>query len=131
MPEVTKLSFWAKKRYANTYLPLHLPGYFLVMENHWPAFSRKTVCRMTMIHIVTPENDFFYRKEMEQAFRLRHHQGLVKQMGWNNLPDEREIDQFDEAYGAYALYRAGGGVDSGARCNGSMRSGFARLCQVL
>ena len=22
-------------------------------------------------------------------------------------------------------------VDSGARCNGSMRSGFARLCQVL
>jgi hypothetical protein len=23
------------------------------------------------------------------------------------------------------------GVDSGARCNGSMRSGFARLCQAL
>src|ERR1700730_11714818 len=23
------------------------------------------------------------------------------------------------------------GVDSGARCNGSMRTGFARLCQVL
>jgi len=24
-----------------------------------------------------------------------------------------------------------GTVDSGARCNGSMRTGFARLCQVL
>jgi methionine-gamma-lyase len=23
------------------------------------------------------------------------------------------------------------GVDSGARCNGSMRTGFARLCQAL
>ena len=31
---------------------------------------------------------------------------------------------------AYELGRRGG-VDSGARCNGSMRSGFARLCQVL
>jgi acyl-homoserine lactone synthase len=74
------------------------------MENHWPAFSRKTVWRMTMIHIVTPENDFFYRKEVEQAFRLRHHQGLVKEMGWNNLPDEREIDQFDDKHTVHMLY---------------------------
>ena len=49
-----------------------------------------------MIHIVTAENEYHYRDEMEQAYRLRH-QIFVEEMGWTELakPDGREIDQFD------------------------------------
>lgn len=58
-----------------------------------------------MIHIVTAENEFHYRDEMEQAFRLRH-QVFVKEMGWNNLRklDGREIDQFDTKHAVHMLY---------------------------
>ena len=58
-----------------------------------------------MIHIVTPENDYYYRDEMEQAYRLRH-RVFVEEMGWHNLakPDGREIDQFDNKHAVHMLY---------------------------
>jgi acyl-homoserine lactone synthase len=60
--------------------------------------------RISVIHIVTPENDYHYRAEMEQAYRLRH-QVIVEEMGWHNLakPDGREIDQFDNKYAVHML----------------------------
>jgi acyl-homoserine lactone synthase len=60
---------------------------------------------MSVIHLVTPENDYLYRDEMEQAYRLRH-QVFVKEMGWHNLakPDGREIDQFDNKLAVHMLY---------------------------
>ena len=61
--------------------------------------------RMSVIHIVTPENDYLYRDEMEQAYRLRH-QVFVEEMGWTDLakPDGREIDQFDNQHAVHMLY---------------------------
>ena len=61
--------------------------------------------RMSVIHIVTPENDYRYRDEMEQAYRLRH-QVFVEEMGRHNLakPDGREIDQFDNKHAVHMLY---------------------------
>ncbi|MBA3727556.1 MAG: GNAT family N-acetyltransferase [Armatimonadetes bacterium] len=58
-----------------------------------------------MIHIVTPENDYLYRDEMEQAYRLRH-QVFVEEMGWTELakPDGREIDPFDNEHAVHMLY---------------------------
>ncbi|MGH6839970.1 MAG: acyl-homoserine-lactone synthase [Methylocella sp.] len=58
-----------------------------------------------MIHIVTPENDYLYRDEMEQAYRLRH-QVFVEEMGWTELAkaDGRQIDQFDNKHTAHMLY---------------------------
>jgi acyl-homoserine lactone synthase len=58
-----------------------------------------------MIHIVTPENEFQYRDEMEQVYRLRH-QVFVEEMGWTDLakPDGREIDQFDDKHAVHMLY---------------------------
>ncbi len=58
-----------------------------------------------MIHIVTPENDYLYRDEMEQVYRLRH-KIFVEQLGWHNMakPDGREIDQFDNKYAVHMLY---------------------------
>ncbi|WGJ14621.1 acyl-homoserine-lactone synthase [Methylocapsa sp. D3K7] len=58
-----------------------------------------------MIHIVTAENEFQYRNELEQAYRLRY-QVFVKEMGWSELdkPDGREIDQFDNKYAVHLLY---------------------------
>jgi acyl-homoserine lactone synthase len=60
---------------------------------------------MSVIHIVTPDNESFYRDEMEQAYHLRH-QVFVKEMGWHNLakPDGREIDQFDNKHAVHMLY---------------------------
>ena len=64
-----------------------------------------------MIHIVTAENEFDYRDEMEQAYRLRH-RVFVKEMGWRNLskPDGREIDQFDDKHAVHMLYIENGKV---------------------
>jgi acyl-homoserine lactone synthase len=64
-----------------------------------------------MIHVVTPENELFFRDEMEQAYRLRHHV-FVNEMGWQNLakPDGREIDQFDNKHAVHMLYKEGGKV---------------------
>ena len=64
-----------------------------------------------MIHIVTAENEFQYRNEMEQAYRLRH-QVFVKEMGWSELakPDRREIDQFDNKHAVHLLYIENGQV---------------------
>ncbi len=58
-----------------------------------------------MIHVVTPENEYHYRDEMEQAYRLRH-QVFVEEMGWTELarPDGREIDQFDNKHAVHMLY---------------------------
>jgi acyl-homoserine lactone synthase len=60
---------------------------------------------MSVIHIVTPENDYLYCDEMEQAYRLRH-QVFVEEMGWIDLakPDGREIDQFDNKHAVHMLY---------------------------
>ena len=58
-----------------------------------------------MIHVVTPENDYLYQEEMEQAYRLRH-QVFVEELGWIDLvkPDGREIDQFDDKHAVHMLY---------------------------
>jgi acyl-homoserine lactone synthase len=59
---------------------------------------------LTVIHIVTAENEYQYRDEMAQAFRLRH-QVFVEEMGWTELakPDGREIDQFDNKHAVHML----------------------------
>jgi len=64
-----------------------------------------------VIHLVTPENAYHYRAEMEQAFRLRH-QVFVDEMGWHDLakPDGREIDQFDNKHAVHMLCIAHGKV---------------------
>ena len=58
-----------------------------------------------MIYIVTAENEYHYRDEMEQAYRLRH-KIFVEEMGWTDLakPDGREIDQFDTKHAVHMLY---------------------------
>jgi len=58
-----------------------------------------------MIHIVTPENEYLFRNEMEQAYRLRH-RVFVEEKKWRDLakPDGREIDQFDNEYAVHMLY---------------------------
>jgi acyl-homoserine lactone synthase len=58
-----------------------------------------------VIHIVTAENEYHYRDEMEQAYRLRH-KIFVEEMGWTDLakPDGREIDQFDTKHAVHMLY---------------------------
>ena len=58
-----------------------------------------------MIHIVTAENAYHYREEMEQVYRLRH-KVFVEEMGWTELakPDGREIDQFDTKHAVHMLY---------------------------
>jgi acyl-homoserine lactone synthase len=60
---------------------------------------------MYVIHLVTPENDYRYRAEMQQACRLRH-QVFVEEMSWIDLakPDGREIDQFDNKHAVHMLY---------------------------
>ncbi len=57
-----------------------------------------------MIHIVTPANEFRYREEMEQVWRLRH-EVFVKEKGWIDLdrPDGREIDRFDTPHAIHFL----------------------------
>ena len=64
-----------------------------------------------MIHVVTAENQYHYREEMEQAYRLRH-QVFVEEMGWTELakPDGREIDQFDDKHAVHLLYAEQGKV---------------------
>jgi acyl-homoserine lactone synthase len=60
---------------------------------------------MSVIHIVTPDNESFYRDEMDQAYRLRY-QVFVTEMGWTDLakPEGREIDQFDNEHAVHMLY---------------------------
>jgi acyl-homoserine lactone synthase len=64
-----------------------------------------------MIHIITPENDYRYRDEMEQAYRLRY-QVYVWEMGRTDLakPDGRDVDQFDNKHAVHMLYIEGGKV---------------------
>ncbi len=89
-----------------------------------------------MIHIVTPENDYHYRAEMEQAYRLRH-QVFVKETGWTDLdkPDGREIDQFDNKHAVHMLYIEHGEVLGYQRLLPSTRPHLLsdimpELCQV-
>jgi acyl-homoserine lactone synthase len=76
-----------------------------------PGVGHAVNWRISVIHLVTPENDYRYRAEMEQAYRLRH-QVFVEEMGWHNLakPDGREIDQFDNKHAVHMLYIAHGEV---------------------
>ncbi|MCI0735647.1 MAG: GNAT family N-acetyltransferase [Beijerinckiaceae bacterium] len=64
-----------------------------------------------MIHIITPENDYLYRDEMDQAHRLRH-KIFVEEMGWSNLTkqDGREVDQFDTKHAVHMIYKEQGEV---------------------
>lgn len=58
-----------------------------------------------MIHIVSPDNQYLYEDEMEQAYRLRH-RVFVEEKKWTDLtkPDGREIDQFDNDHALHMLY---------------------------
>jgi acyl-homoserine lactone synthase len=60
---------------------------------------------MSMIHLVTPENEHLYRNEMDEAYLLRH-KVFVEEMGWHDLakPDGREIDRFDTKHAVHMLY---------------------------
>lgn len=64
-----------------------------------------------MIHLVDAGNIREYRTEMDQAYRLRH-QVFVEESKWEELrkPDEREIDQFDDARALHMLYIRDGAV---------------------
>jgi acyl-homoserine lactone synthase len=57
-----------------------------------------------MLHVVTSENSGLYANELEQSYRLRH-KVFVNERKWTDLarPDEREIDQFDDASAIYLL----------------------------
>ena len=64
-----------------------------------------------MIHIVTSDNLYLFKDEMEQAYRLRH-RIFVEEMKWSDLakPDGREIDQFDDEHAVHMLYVENGKV---------------------
>ena len=64
-----------------------------------------------MIHIVTSDNLYLFKDEMEQAYRLRH-RIFVEEMKWSDLakPDGREIDQFDDEHAVHMLYVESGKV---------------------
>jgi acyl-homoserine lactone synthase len=126
-------------RTMNTHLPL--PFSLGVLERDQsgtrpPAVFRSVTWRMTVIHLVTAENDYHYRAEMEQAYRLRH-QVFVKEMGWQNLakPDGREIDQFDDKYAVHMLCLEDGKVLGYQRFLASTRAHLLsevmpQLCEV-
>jgi acyl-homoserine lactone synthase len=78
---------------------------------NWSQALTTSELENVVIHIVTPENDYHYRDEMEQAYRLRH-RVFVEEMGWRNLakPDGREIDQFDNKHAVHMLYIEDGKV---------------------
>jgi acyl-homoserine lactone synthase len=81
------------------------------LEQGKPCNFRTASWRMSMIHVVTPENEHFYHNEMDQAYRLRH-KVFVEEMGRKDLsrPDRREIDQFDTKHAVNMLYIEGGEV---------------------
>jgi acyl-homoserine lactone synthase len=96
---------------------------------------RTITWRMSMIHVVTPENEHFYRDEMDQAYRLRH-KVFVEEMGWKNMakPDGREMDQFDTKH-AVNMHIEGGNVLGYQRLLPSTRpyllsEGMPQLCEV-
>lgn len=64
-----------------------------------------------MLHIVTNDNFDFYRREMEQAFHLRH-KVFVEERGWSELrrEDGQEIDRFDNEYAVHMLFIVDGHV---------------------
>jgi acyl-homoserine lactone synthase len=64
-----------------------------------------------MFHIVTPENEYHYRDETDQTYRLRH-RVFVEKKGWLALgePDWHEIEQFDNEHAVHMLYIAQGKV---------------------
>jgi acyl-homoserine lactone synthase len=66
---------------------------------------------MSVIHMVTAENEQLYRDEMEQAYRLRH-RVFAEEMGFHELakPDGREVDQFDTKHAVHMLYTERGQV---------------------
>jgi acyl-homoserine lactone synthase len=57
-----------------------------------------------MLCIVTQQNAFLYKDQLEQMYRLRH-RVLVDIAGWEEIrqPDGREIDQFDNELTTYFL----------------------------
>lgn len=75
-----------------------------------------------MIHIVSPDNQYLYEDEMDQAYRLRH-RVFVDEKKWTDLakPDGREIDQFDNDHALHMLYIEEGRVLGYQRMLPSMR----------
>jgi acyl-homoserine lactone synthase len=57
-----------------------------------------------MLRVVTQQNAFLYKEQLEQMYRLRH-RVLVDIAGWEEIrqPDGREIDQFDTDLTTYLL----------------------------
>ncbi len=64
-----------------------------------------------MIHIVNAANQYLYKAEMDQAFRLRH-KIFVEQLKWRDLAraDGREIDGYDDAHAVHMLAMRDGEV---------------------
>ncbi|WP_157018053.1 acyl-homoserine-lactone synthase [Mesorhizobium xinjiangense] len=58
-----------------------------------------------MLLIVTSQNADNHRKELDQAFRLRH-RIFVEEKGWTDLrsDDGRETDRFDDEHAVHMLY---------------------------
>ena len=61
------------------------------------SLSRRSIWRMPLVHIVTPENEPLYKVQMDQVYRLRH-RVFLKQQGWCTLGDldGHELDEFDQ-----------------------------------
>jgi len=64
-----------------------------------------------MLLIVTLQNAARHRKELDQAFRLRH-KVFVEEKGWTDLHSEdgRETDRFDDEHAVHMLYIIDGRV---------------------
>jgi acyl-homoserine lactone synthase len=59
---------------------------------------------MTQVHVITSENQHFYKDELEEYFRLRH-EIFVHERGWDDLhrPDGRDVDAYDDENAVYLL----------------------------
>jgi acyl-homoserine lactone synthase len=71
---------------------------------------------MTTIHVVTAQNQSFYRAILEQYY-LERHRVFVGERGWEALsrPDNRDIDRYDDANAVYLLAIDGGRLIGGLR----------------
>nr|WP_246742361.1 acyl-homoserine-lactone synthase [Microvirga splendida] len=59
---------------------------------------------MTQIHVITADNQGFYKNKLEEYFHLRH-EVFVNERKWRDLhqPDGRDIDAYDNQNAVYLL----------------------------
>jgi acyl-homoserine lactone synthase len=59
---------------------------------------------MTQIHVITADNQHFYKNKIEEYFRLRHEVFAIER-NWRDLrqPDGRDIDAYDNQNAVYLL----------------------------